>query len=144
MAEGGLQVAEVGGRLQLQLALAAHEPRRDELRAGRIGVEARTERAGQSQLDGLGIKLAIVPNALTRRAVTSMYDLAVQLREDPLCEAEFMESIKGHPCGDMHAFAGFAELCEMEERYLPADELAAKYEGASHGWKAGDTEKAAV
>ena len=98
----------------------------------------------QSQLDGLGIKLAIVPNALTRRAVTSMYDLAVQLREDPLHEAQFMESIKGHPCGDMHAFAGFAELCEMEERYLPADELAAKYQGASHGWKAGDTTKAAV
>ena len=74
-----------------------------------------------------------MPNALTRRVVTSMYDLAVQLRED--CSAGgFMESISTS-MWDMHAFAGFAELCEMEERYLPADELAAKYEGASHGWR---------
>merc|ERR1712166_365263 len=38
------------------------------------------------ELNELGVKLAIVPNALTRCAVTAMYDLAVQLKEDPLNE----------------------------------------------------------
>ena len=98
----------------------------------------------QQQLDDLGIAMAIVPNALTRCAVTAMYDLALQLREDPLNEAAFMQSIKGHPCGDMHEFAGFAEVRQMEDSYLPKEELEAKYDGANHGWKADDVTKAAV
>jgi len=98
----------------------------------------------QAQLNELGIAMAIVPNAMTRCAVTAMYDLALALREDPLRESEFMASIKGHPCGDMHEFAGFAEVRAMEDRYLPKDELEAKYDGAEHGWKADDTSKAAV
>jgi 2-methylisocitrate lyase-like PEP mutase family enzyme len=98
----------------------------------------------RDQLNGLGVKLAIVPNALTRCAVTAMYDLAIQLREDPLNEVAFMKSIKGHPCGDMHEFSGFADVRELEARYLPKAELAAKYEGASHGWRPEDEEKSAV
>merc|ERR1711920_1008372 len=81
------------------------------------------------EMTDLGIAMTIVPNALTRCAVTAMYDLAVKLREDPLNEVAFMKSIKGHPCGDMHEFAGFADVRELEARYLPKEELAAKYEG---------------
>jgi len=99
---------------------------------------------GYEELNELGIGMCIIPNALTRCAIKSMYDLAVQLKEDPLNEKAFMAEFKGHPCGDMHAFAGFAEVREQEERYLPEDELKAKYEGASHGWKADDKSKAAI
>jgi len=90
------------------------------------------------QLCALGVAIAIVPNALTRCAVTAMYDLATQLRADPLNEAAFMESIRGHPCGDMHEFAGFADVREVEERFLPREQLRAQYEGANHGWRADD------
>lgn len=96
------------------------------------------------QMSDLGIAMTILPNALTRCAVTSMYDLAVKLKEDPLSERDFMASIKGHPCGDMHEFAGFAAVREAEEKYLPQEELKAKYEGATHGWKADDKVKAAT
>lgn len=95
-----------------------------------------------AQLQELGISMTIIPNALTRCAVTAMYDLAVALKQDPLNEVEFMRSIKGHPCGDMHEFAGFADVRAMEDRYLPKDELDAKYMGASHGWKVEDEVKA--
>ena len=44
----------------------------------------------------------------------------------------------------MHEFAGFAEVRELENSYLPSEELLAKYDGASHGWKADDTDKAAT
>lgn len=98
----------------------------------------------QAELSALGIAVAIVPNALTRCAVTAMYDLAVQLKEDPINEKQFMQSIKGHPCGDMHEFAGFAQVRELEDRYLPNEELEAKYDGANHGWKPEDENKAAV
>lgn len=96
------------------------------------------------EMQELGIAMTIVPNALTRCAVTAMYDLAVKLREDPLNEKAFMASIKNHPCGDMHEFAGFAAVRAAEEKYLPQAELAAKYDGASHGWKAGDKDKTAT
>lgn len=98
----------------------------------------------QKELADLGIALAILPNALTRCAVTAMYDLAVQLKEDPIHEVNFMKSIKGHPVGDMHQFAGFADVRALEEQFLPQSELEAKYDGANHGWKAGDDKKAAV
>jgi len=96
------------------------------------------------ELNELGVKLAIVPNALTRCAVTAMYDLAVQLKEDPLNEKDFMASIKGHPCGDMHEFAGFADVRALEDKYLPQEQLDAKYDGAEHGWRADDDTKKAV
>lgn len=96
------------------------------------------------QMKELGIAMTIVPNALTRCAITSMYDLAVKLKEDPLNEVDFMKSIKGHPCGDMHEFAGFADVRAQEDLYLPKDELEKKYDGASHGWKADDKVKAAT
>lgn len=100
-----------------------------------------------------------------------------QLKEDPLKEADFMKSIKGHPCGDMHAFAGFGDVRETEERYvrcstpsaprgvqsprhpcvasacrwpcirrryIPREQLRAKYDGAEHGWNADDDDKKAV
>ena len=56
----------------------------------------------------------------------------------------FSCGLQGHPCGDMHEFAGFAEVRELENSYLPSEELLAKYDGASHGWKADDTDKAAT
>eukprot|EP00929_Paragymnodinium_shiwhaense_P016954 TRINITY_DN125756_c0_g1_i1.p1 TRINITY_DN125756_c0_g1~~TRINITY_DN125756_c0_g1_i1.p1 ORF type:complete len:322 (-),score=72.57 TRINITY_DN125756_c0_g1_i1:43-1008(-) len=99
---------------------------------------------GYHELNELGIAMCIIPNALTRCAIKSMYDLAVQLKEDPLNEKAFMEEFKGHPCGDMHAFAGFGEVRAQEERYLPEDELKAKYDGAAHGWRADDDKKAAI
>lgn len=95
-----------------------------------------------ARMTELGIKMTIIPNALTRCAVTAMYDLAVELRKDPLNEINFMKSIKGHPCGDMHEFAGFADVRAMEDKYLAKEEIAAKYDGASHGWKAEDRVKA--
>lgn len=98
----------------------------------------------QQELSDLGVAVAILPNALTRVAVTSMYDLAVQLKQDPIHEKEFMKSIKGHPVGDMHEFAGFADVRALEDKFLPKAELEAKYDGASHGWKADDKTKAAV
>merc|ERR1711879_346519 len=64
---------------------------------------------GYEELNRLGVAICIVPNALTRCAIKSMYDLAVDLKADPLNEKKFMAEFKGHPCGDMHAFAGFAE-----------------------------------
>eukprot|EP00746_Dinoflagellata_sp_MGD_P100529 gnl/MRDRNA2_/MRDRNA2_409076_c0_seq1.p1 gnl/MRDRNA2_/MRDRNA2_409076_c0~~gnl/MRDRNA2_/MRDRNA2_409076_c0_seq1.p1 ORF type:complete len:285 (-),score=56.91 gnl/MRDRNA2_/MRDRNA2_409076_c0_seq1:44-820(-) len=96
------------------------------------------------QLREMGIAIAIIPNALTRCAVTAMYDLALQLKEDPIHEKEFMKTIKGHPVGDMHEFAGFADVRALEDQFLPQTELEAKYAGANHGWKIDDKVKSAV
>ena len=98
---------------------------------------------GLAKLEELGVKIAIIPNALTRVAIKAMYDLALDLKKDPLNEVAFMESFKGHPVGDMHKFAGFDEIRRIEDQFLPRDELEAKYKNA-HGWSATDTDKKAI
>jgi len=92
----------------------------------------------QQQLTDLGVAIAIAPNTMTRCAVTACYDLAVKLKEDPLQEGVFNDAISEHACADIHAFSGFAKVRELEDRYLPADQLEQKYANATHGWRAED------
>ena len=36
----------------------------------------------------------------------------------------------GHPMGAFHEFAGFPGMKELETKYLPAEEVRKKYDGA--------------
>jgi hypothetical protein len=40
-----------------------------------------------------------------------------------VAEADFNERFKAHPLGNVHAFAGFDQVREWEEAYLPAEEM---------------------
>jgi 2-methylisocitrate lyase-like PEP mutase family enzyme len=80
------------------------------------------------EMQALGIAVAILPGAAMRATVKAVYDLGVALRDrGPLAEAEFAEAFKDHPLVDIHTFAGFDQIREWEECYLPPDELG-KYE----------------
>ncbi|PWU20994.1 MAG: carboxyvinyl-carboxyphosphonate phosphorylmutase [Candidatus Rokuibacteriota bacterium] len=85
------------------------------------------------EMQDLGIAIAILPGAALRATVKAVYDLAVALRErGPLAEAAFNESFKEHPLADLHTFAGFDQIREWEEAYLPADELAKYKDSVGH------------
>ena len=45
-------------------------------------------------------------------------------------QIKFLNSMKGHPLEDDHAFAGFPQMRTMEEKYLPDEEVQKKYEGS--------------
>jgi 2-methylisocitrate lyase-like PEP mutase family enzyme len=83
-----------------------------------------------AQMQELGIAVAILPGAALRATVKAVYDLAIALRDrGPAAEAELAESLRGHPVGDLHTFAGFDQIRAWEAAYLPPEELE-KYEGS--------------
>ncbi len=76
------------------------------------------------EMNELGIAVTILPGATFRATIQAVYDLARELRErGPVAESEFNERFKAHPLGNVHAFAGFDQVREWEEAYLPAEEM---------------------
>jgi 2-methylisocitrate lyase-like PEP mutase family enzyme len=81
------------------------------------------------QMNDYGMAMTITANTLLRAALTSMYDVAVAMRDEgPMAEAALMARIASHPVGDLHEFSGLDGIRRLEEAYMPAEELA-KYEG---------------
>ena len=85
------------------------------------------------EMRALGIAAAISPNAMLRTALGSMYDLALQLRDEgPVAETRFMETFKQHPLGDLHTFAGFDQVREWEREYLGEDAMKKYADSVGH------------
>jgi 2-methylisocitrate lyase-like PEP mutase family enzyme len=77
----------------------------------------------------LGIRVCILPGAAMRATIMAIHDFATALKADgPMAEAAYDARFKAHPKGNLHAFAGFDRIREMEAEFLPA-ESAQKYEG---------------
>ena len=90
-------------------------------------------RFSMAELRDLGIAIAILPGALLRLTIQTLYDFAVALRErGPEAEADFAERFRGHPLGDVHTFAGFDEVRRWEEAFLPAEELEKYADSVGH------------
>ena len=98
------------------------------LHFNRTGVSPRLNLA---RLNELGI--AIVSNATgsLRSATVAMYDYFQGFAKDDVEHVKRFEAQhKDHPAGNMHAFIGFSEIKRLEEEFLPAAEVLAKYEGS--------------
>lgn len=90
-------------------------------------------RFSQEQMTELGIAVTILPGALTRLTITTLYDFSVRLRDEgPLAEAEFFKSLDDHPVGNMHDFAGFDQIRQWEEAYLEPETLAKYADSVGH------------
>ena len=90
-------------------------------------------RFSMAELRDLGIAIAILPGALLRLTIQTLYDFAVALRErGPEAEADFADRFRGHPLGDVHTFAGFDEVRRWEEAFLPAEELEKYADSVGH------------
>ena len=77
-----------------------------------------------AEMNELGIAVTILPGATLRATVQAVYDFARDLRErGPAAEVDFNDRFKAHPLGNLHRFAGFDQVREWEEAYLPAEEL---------------------
>jgi 2-methylisocitrate lyase-like PEP mutase family enzyme len=94
-----------------------------------------------AEMQALGIALAITANTLTRVSYLAMYDACVALRDEgPPAEQRYTDAARAHPLGDLHDFARFERVRELEQRYLPDEELE-KYRGTlgyrpdGSGWK---------
>ena len=82
------------------------------------------------ELEEIGVSLVILPGALTRVTIQSVYDFALQLKQEGVTFASswLKEFQKEHPLGNLHEFSGFPEIKEKEKKYLPEEE-SGKYDG---------------
>ena len=76
------------------------------------------------EMTALGIALTILPGAAHRATLKALYSFAADMKErGPMVEAELFDSLKGHPVGDFHTFAGFDQVMKWEEAYMDEAEL---------------------
>ncbi len=76
------------------------------------------------EMTALGIALTILPGAAHRATLKALYSFAADMKErGPMVEAELFDSLKGHPVGDFHTFAGFDQIIKWEEAYMDEAEL---------------------
>jgi len=81
------------------------------------------------EMAAIGIRACILPGAAMRATIMAIHDFATTLKaEGPMAEAAYDARFKQHPMGNLHGFAGFDRIREMEAEFLPAD-AAEKYEG---------------
>jgi 2-methylisocitrate lyase-like PEP mutase family enzyme len=81
-----------------------------------------------AEMAEMGIALTILPGALLRATMQTLYDFSKDLYDNgPDAEVRFAAKFKDHPVGDFHTFAGFDQIREWEEAFLVPEELE-KYE----------------
>jgi 2-methylisocitrate lyase-like PEP mutase family enzyme len=79
----------------------------------------------------MGYKIMHVSLTGMRSTMMGMWDYAVDLKaRGAQAEIDFQHRLNAHPMGAFHEFAGFAKFKALEEKYLPADEVQKKYDGA--------------
>ena len=96
-------------------------------------------RFSQDELKELGIAVTIAPGATLRATMQTVYDLAVEMKEDgPDAEKRFAAQFQNHPIGDFHTFAGFDQVMEWEKEFLGEAELAKYADSVGHQPKAAE------
>jgi 2-methylisocitrate lyase-like PEP mutase family enzyme len=81
------------------------------------------------EMAAIGIRACILPGAAMRATIMAIHDFATTLKaEGPMAEAAYDARFKQHPMGNLHGFAGFDRIREMEAEFLPA-EAVEKYQG---------------
>lgn len=84
-----------------------------------------------SEMRDLRIFVVINANGAMRAAARAMWDyLHAFAREDAALDTRLAEEIKGHTLADFHAFVGFPEIRKLESEFLPAADVARKYDGS--------------
>ena len=78
----------------------------------------------------MGYKVMHVSLAGLRATMRATWDYAVDLKaRGAQAEIDFQKRLTAHPMGAFHQFAGFPKIKELEEKYLPGEEIRKKYDG---------------
>ncbi len=86
-------------------------------------------RLTEQQMADNNIAMCILPGAAMRATIMAVHDFAMTIREHgTMAEAALDARFKQHPMGNLHGFAGFDRIREMEDAYLPP-EAGEKYAG---------------
>jgi isocitrate lyase len=84
------------------------------------------------EVAAMGYKMMHVSLVAMRVMMQAFWDYAADMKaRGAEAEIDFQKRLIGHPMGAFHELAGFSRIKSMEERYLPVDEVARKYSGAT-------------
>ena len=83
------------------------------------------------ELNELGIAMVSFSTGALRSSARAMWDFMHDFKDrDVAAQKEFLAGVADHPVGDFHGFMGFDTLRELEEEFLPSEELLSKYAGS--------------
>ena len=87
-----------------------------------------------SQIAEMGYKVINVSTAAMRVSMKAVWDYAADLlRREEKAEIHFEKELIGHPTEDFHRFFGLSSIKELEEKYLPAEEMEKRYQNGTRG-----------
>ena len=124
-------------RLKAERAALAQQRQNVRLLATQDGVVmSRDAEPGSTVVAGQGVLKLVDPASLwvkarfdqgrsagaaMRATLMAVHDFAVALKQDgPMAEVAYDAQFKAHPVGNLHQFAGFDRIREMEAAWLPA------------------------
>ena len=83
-------------------------------------------------LADIGYKAMHVSQGCLRPSLLAVWDYATDLKTRGVqAEIELEKRVLQHPLGPLNDFAGFPQFREWEAKYLPGEEMAKKYDGAT-------------
>ncbi len=93
------------------------------------------DRGAGTRLPASGVAILSHGDQALQRSAGAMWDyLQGFSAEDVDYVLRFLDQVKQHPTGNMHEFVGFPAIRELEERFLPKEDVVARYEN-SLGYK---------
>lgn len=90
--------------------------------------ERTTPKLALHRVAELGYSLVLFPLASIRAGIRSELDFLIGLREQGTAfEIEHLRELDGHPVENWYEFTGISDVRALENRYLPAAAVAARY-----------------
>jgi 2-methylisocitrate lyase-like PEP mutase family enzyme len=104
------------------------------LNLGGYGRKRTTPKMPFAAIERMGYAVVILPLAALRSGVKAMMDFLADLARDGVeAEKRQIAGLAGHPVENWYEFTGMGDVRALEDAYLPADAVAAKYgAGAGH------------
>lgn len=87
-----------------------------------------TPKLATAEVAAMGYALVLFPLAAMRAGVRAEWDVLEGLKARGTAhEIDHLATLDGHPVENWYEFTGIAEVRRLEERYLPPDEVDARY-----------------
>jgi len=84
-----------------------------------------------TELNSMGVSMVSFATGALRSGACAMWDFMQKFKkQDVAWQTAFLTEVKDHPVGDIHAFMGFDQIRNLEEEFLPENEVFEKYEGS--------------
>ncbi|MGH2377298.1 MAG: isocitrate lyase/PEP mutase family protein [Candidatus Limnocylindria bacterium] len=102
---------------------------------GGAGAQRTTPRPPLAEVRAMGYSVGIFAGNVARSAAKGVWDYLTDLHaRGSAADLDFIASVKGYPFENWYSWTGYDEMREYEQRYLPPDVVARRYDQAQPGY----------